>query len=182
MQAFTLAGAWKAVARELYGPRGVAAAADGSIWVTDTGNNRVVVYDAELSAPAPVGRKGTAPGEFDAPVGIAAGPDGAIYVCDAGNRRIQVLGPDGAFRRAIPIAGWKSTDEPHLEIDDDGTIYVSDPSGGALLELAPDGQSAAAPRHGRRRERPSRTRPASRSTEKIVSSTSSTPAAAPSRN
>jgi sugar lactone lactonase YvrE len=36
--------------------------------------------------------------------------------------------------------GWKSTDEPHLEIDDDGTIYVSDPSGAALLELAPDGR------------------------------------------
>ncbi len=128
------------MARELYGPRGVAVAADGSIWVTDTGNNRVVIYDANLAGPRLVGRKGSAPGEFDAPVGIAAGPEGAIYVCDTGNRRIQVLGPEGAFRRAIPIAGWKSTDEPHLEVDDDGTIYVSDPSGGALLELAPDGQ------------------------------------------
>ncbi len=136
---FTLAGAWKAVAHDLYGPRGVAASPDGSIWVADTGNHRLVVYDTHLSGPRVVGSKGPQPGQFDSPVGIAAGPDGAIYVCDTGNRRIQVLSPDGAFRRAAPVEDWKSTDEPHVEVDDDGTLYATEPSGNGLLELAPDG-------------------------------------------
>jgi YYY domain-containing protein len=137
---FTVAGAWKAAASELYGPRGVAASPDGTVWATDTGNHRLVAYDAGLAAPRFVGRKGSEPGEFDSPVGIVAGPEGALYVCDAGNRRIQVLSPEGAFRRAIPIERWKSTDEPHVEVDDDGTIYATEPSGNGLLELAPDGR------------------------------------------
>ena len=37
---------------ELYGPRGVAVAPDGTVWVTDTGNHRVVPYDAELQERA----------------------------------------------------------------------------------------------------------------------------------
>ncbi len=137
---FTLAGAWKAAARGLYGPRGIAAAGDGTVWVTDTGNHRVVAYDTGLSQPRFVGRKGSEPGEFDSPVGIATGPDGSVYVCDTGNQRIQVLSPEGAFRRSIAVERWKATDEPHVEVDDDGTIYVSEPSAGGLLELAPDGR------------------------------------------
>jgi YYY domain-containing protein len=143
VSAFTLDGAWKATAHDLYGPRGLAAAADGSVWVTDTGNHRVVRFDANLANPRAVGKKGTGPLEFDGPVGIAAGPSGKIFVCDTGNRRIQVLDPQGSFLRALPVPGWKEGCEPDLEADEDDLLYVADPPGNAVLVLDGTGQLRA---------------------------------------
>jgi sugar lactone lactonase YvrE len=133
--AFTTQGAWKATARELYGPRGVAAASDGSVWVTDTGNHRVVRYDADLGQPRSFGKKGGGELEFDAPVGISAADSGSIYVCDTGNRRLQVLDREGRLLRAIAIPGWSAPGEPHVEVDAAETVFVSDPTGGVVFEL-----------------------------------------------
>ena len=140
VSAFTLDGAWKATAHDLYGPRGVAAAADGSVWVTDTGNHRIVRYDANLGSAVPIGKKGTGPLEFDGPVGIAAAPSGRIFVCDTGNRRIQVLDLQGNFVRVFPVPGWKEGSEPHLEADEDDLLYVADPPGNAVIVLDGTGQ------------------------------------------
>jgi YYY domain-containing protein len=133
--AFTTQGAWKATARELYGPRGVAAASDGSVWVTDTGNHRVIRYDADLGQPRSFGKKGGGELEFDAPVGIAAADSGSIYVCDTGNRRLQVLDREGRLLRVIAIPGWSAPGEPHVEVDAAETVFVSDPTGGVVFEL-----------------------------------------------
>ena len=111
--------------------------------MTDTGNHRVVRYDANLGNPLAVGKKGTGPLEFDVPVGIAAGPSGKIFVCDTGNRRIQVLDPRGGFLRALPVPGWKEGCEPHLEADEDDLLYVADPPGNAVLVLDGTGQLRA---------------------------------------
>ena len=100
--AFTTAGVPRGSAAELYGPRGVTVATDGRVWVTDTGNHRVVSYDAELRDPRIIGRKGTAPGEFSSPIGIAAAPSGVIYVADTVNRRIQILRLDGTVLSSSP--------------------------------------------------------------------------------
>jgi DNA-binding beta-propeller fold protein YncE len=135
IQYFTLAGEWKATASGLYGPRGVAVAPDGKVWVTDTGNNQLVVYDPALAQPRTLGKKGSGPGEFSGPVGIAAGPSGSIYVADVMNRRIQVWDSGGNFRAALPFPGWPEWSEPHLEVGDDETLYVTDPAKASVLHL-----------------------------------------------
>jgi len=135
VQYFTLAGEWKATAAGLYGPRGVTVAADGSVWVTDTGNNQLIVYGPALTQPRTLGKKGSGPGEFSGPVGIAAGPSGSVYVADVMNRRIQVWDPSGTFRAALPVPGWPEWCEPHLEVGDDETLYVTDPVKGTVLHL-----------------------------------------------
>jgi YYY domain-containing protein len=135
VQRFSLAGEWKGKAAELYGPRGVAVGRDGKVWVTDTGNHRIVAYDAALAQKQVFGRQGTAPGDFSSPVGIAVGPSGSIYVADSGNRRIQVLDETGRFVRALPVRGWEGSVEPHLEVDGDETIYATDPSGSVVIAL-----------------------------------------------
>ena len=66
----------------------MAVAADGSVWVADTGNNQLIVYGPALTQPRTLGKKGSGPGEFSGPVGIAAGPSGSVYVADVMNRRI----------------------------------------------------------------------------------------------
>jgi YYY domain-containing protein len=135
IESFTLAGQRKAEAGDgnLYGPRGVAVTPDGRVWVCDTGNHRVIVYDAELEQTATFGKKGSGKDELDAPVGIASGSGGRIFVADSANRRIQILDGSGAFQGSWPVPGWTSACEPHLEADDDGRLYVADPTGEAVL-------------------------------------------------
>jgi sugar lactone lactonase YvrE len=140
VQAFDLDGTWKASATELYGPRGVAVGPDGRVWVSDTGNGRVMRYESNLTGGAVIGKKGQGKTEFDGPIGIAVGPSGRIYVADTGNRRIQVLEPDGAFATSWPVIAWVSGSEPQVAVGGDEKVYVSDPPGGAVLELSPDGR------------------------------------------
>jgi len=133
-------GTWKAVAKELYGPRGVAVGSDGRVWVADTGNSRLMLYDENLAGGRPLGKKGTGAGELDNPIGIAIAPSGKVYVADVGNRRIQVLDPAGNFAATWPVPGWGSGIEPHIEVDGDENVWVTDPSGNALLQFGPDGR------------------------------------------
>jgi sugar lactone lactonase YvrE len=139
IQAFAIDGKWKAAAKDLFGPRGVAVAPDGTVWATDTGNKRLVVYDGDLKQLRTIGKLGSGPEEFSDPVGIAAGPDGVLYIADAGNQRVQILDKNGHFQRQIPVPGWKVGIEPHLDVDDDGTLYVSDPPRNGLLQIDPAG-------------------------------------------
>jgi len=133
-------GTWKAVAKELYGPRGVAVGSDARVWVADTGNSRLMLYDENLAGGRPLGKKGTGAGDLDNPIGIAIAPSGKVYVADVGNRRIHVLDPAGNFTATWPVPGWGSGIEPHIEVDGDENVWVTDPSGNALLEFGPDGR------------------------------------------
>lgn len=139
IQAFTLEGKWKATAHDLFGPRGITVAPDGTVWVTDTGNKRLVAFDGELNRIRTLGHMGKGPEEFSDPVGIAAGPDGSLYIADAGNQRIQVLDPSAHFVRQVPVEDWKIGIEPQLDVDEDGTVYVSNPPRNTLLQLDSSG-------------------------------------------
>jgi YYY domain-containing protein len=135
VEAFTLAGERRAEAGtgDLYGPRGVSLSPDGRVWVCDTGNNRVVLYDAELKQLGVFGKKGSGKAELDQPVGIARGDRDRMFVADSGNRRIQILDASGAFTGSWPVPGWTSACEPQLAADGDGLLYVADPTGDAVL-------------------------------------------------
>jgi YYY domain-containing protein len=142
IQSFTEKGEFKAAAVGLFGPRGIAVGADGRVWVTDTGNKRISVYDPALQQLQQIGKLGSGPLEFSDPVGIAVGPSGSVYVADTGNSRIQILGAAGQFEKSIAMPGWNRNVEPHLEIDDDGSIYASDPQNNALIVLPASGGPA----------------------------------------
>lgn len=138
--AFTLDGVFKAAVPGLYGPRGVAVGPDGRVWVTDTGNSRVIRYDAGLEQLAIIGKPGKGPGEFSSPVGIAAGPSGNVYVADTGNHRIQVLDSSGRFVKSLSFPGWNGSVEAHLEVDLDETLFVTDATVNQVVVMDSSGQ------------------------------------------
>ena len=136
---FSPSGEWKGSAAGFMGPRGVAVGPDGSVWVTDTGNSRVIKYDAALENPQTVGSAGTEPGKFKGPVGITISASGNVYIADAGNRRIQVLDKDGKYLSSWSIPWLEQSWEARLETDQNGTVYVSYPDGAEVISFDKSG-------------------------------------------
>ena len=118
-------------------PRSLAFAPDGTFYVADSRNNRIIHFETDgrvletwgsfadgVNEPAP-------PGTFNEPWGVAVGPDGSVYVSDTWNHRIQKFTPDGQF-----VTSWGQygqADQQYgfwgprgLAVDADGNVYVAD--------------------------------------------------------
>lgn len=81
-------------------PEGVAyAPATDTIYVSDSGNNRVQGFSPEGEFRFAWGGSGNEPGQFNLPVGIAVDGIGSVYVADVLNHRVQVFDPVGGFMR-----------------------------------------------------------------------------------
>ena len=76
-------------------PQGVAVDKDGNVYVTDTLNNRVEIFDADGNFISTFGKHGDGPGYFARPKGIAVDGDGHIWVADEMQDRLQVFNRDG---------------------------------------------------------------------------------------
>ena len=120
---------------ELYLPGGLALSSGNRMYVVDSGNHRVQVFQVAAGPPVSVtylsqfGSLGSGDGEFDAPVGIRLDASGNVWVADTGNHRVQVFDPDGAFLYKFGSRGDGDNGffRP-ADIDLDGTsAYVTDP-------------------------------------------------------
>jgi DNA-binding beta-propeller fold protein YncE len=76
-------------------PQGVALDQDGNVYVTDTLNNRVEIFDADGNFISLFGKHGDGPGYFARPKGIAVDGDGHIWVADEVTDRLQVFNREG---------------------------------------------------------------------------------------
>jgi uncharacterized protein (TIGR03663 family) len=126
---------------ELFGPRAIVFAPDGSLWVSDTGNKRLINYSRDGKALGVFGSTGNGPGQFNEQVGIAFDRAGNLYVADTWNGRIQKFGPGMTQSGQFP-APWTSqgvVDKPYLAVLEDGRIVASDPGSGDLLLYAATG-------------------------------------------
>lgn len=94
-------------------PMGVAFGKEGRIYVADTGNNRVVVFDRNGKYLKQFGEFGVAkplpgipstwkPGRLNFPTGVATDEGGNVYVADFHNDQVQVFTSEGKFVRAFP--------------------------------------------------------------------------------
>ena len=60
------------------------------IYITDTDNHRVLIYDTNGTQLYSFSRRGSGEGEFKSPRGITVDTSGNVYVCDSCNNRIVV--------------------------------------------------------------------------------------------
>jgi DNA-binding beta-propeller fold protein YncE len=137
--AFSLAGDWKASSGGLYGPRGIAVAPDGAIWVTDLGNRRLMRYDPELKHWDSYGKSETGV-DLRAPIGIAVAADGMVYVSDPDDHSLKVVDANGKPKARWSIPTWGPNSEPYLVVGPGNTLLATDPLKNAVFVLDRSGK------------------------------------------
>ena len=115
---------------QISSPHGLAVATDGSLLVSDRGNNRVRRIDpvtGVIASFAPVGE----------PYGIDVAPDGTVYVIDGTLDRVVRVSAAGAILGPLGPAFSTAYD---VEVGADGVAYLlqAGPAGRIRL-IAPDG-------------------------------------------
>jgi len=131
-----------------WGPRGITVDSQGRVFVADTGNKRIVVFDEDGNYITEFGTAGFDPGQFDEPVSVAVAEDGTVYVTDTWNQRIQSFVPseDGMFY--LPSAQWdvnawfgQSLDnKPFIAVSGDNHVFITDPEGYRVIEFTESGE------------------------------------------
>jgi DNA-binding beta-propeller fold protein YncE len=89
----------------LASPTNLALDRQGNIYVADTWNYRVEIFDPSGKFLRAFGAQGDRPGEFIRPKGIAVDSEGHIYVADAEFNNFQIFSPEGQPLLAIGTLG-----------------------------------------------------------------------------
>lgn len=89
------------------------------IYVSDTQNKRVQVFDSTGTPIFKFGKEGTGKGQFMFPYGIAGDKDGNIYVTDLYNGNISIMDKKGKF-----IRYFKEKDQKHKVIKAPGGLRI----------------------------------------------------------
>lgn len=92
-------------------PTDVALGADGLVYVVDSGNHQVAVFDADGARISSLKMLGDDDGQLNGPVGIGVGKKGDVYVADRGNQRVVMFDAKGRLGRVIDLEddGEKAT-------------------------------------------------------------------------
>jgi len=143
---------------QLDAPRDIAFAPDGTFYVADSGNNRILHlnldgnllhswgefgasdYNTNVMAPA---------GAFNEPWGLDVAPDGSVYVADTWNNRIQKFTAEGEF---VTMWGQFGAAESHyhfwgprgVAVDDQGRVFVTDTGNKRVVIFDSNGTDLAA--------------------------------------
>jgi DNA-binding beta-propeller fold protein YncE len=131
-------------------PQGVAVDADGNVYVTDTLNNRVEIFDADGAFISTFGKAGDGPGFFARPKGIAVDGDQHIWVADEMQDRLQVFNKEGQL---LTYIGQGHGDLPGqfkalvgVAVDKKNRVFTAEQYPGRLqmFQYVTDSEAAAA--------------------------------------
>jgi DNA-binding beta-propeller fold protein YncE len=101
----------------------------GNLYVTDTLNSRVQMFDPQAKYVKTFGSRGSAWGMFDKPKGVALDNFGNVYVADSGWSNVQIFNQKGQvllfFGGRGPIPGMMKNPTA-VAIDGNNHIFVAD--------------------------------------------------------
>jgi len=128
--------------QKLKDPLDLDVSSDGRVYIADSGNFQVKVFDTTGRYLFSFGSKGKNPGQFLAPVGIAVGAK-SLYVADSTSMRIQEFDLNGNYLKdVLTSAVLKKTGAIRpvgLALDLKGNLYLTDIFSQRVVELSPSG-------------------------------------------
>jgi RHS repeat-associated protein len=141
-------------------PQGIALGLDGSLYIADSGNNRIrrVGKDGIITTVAGTGVYGfmgdggpATQAKLNYPQGIALGLDGSLYIADSGNNRIRRVGTDGIITTVAGtgVYGFMGDGGPAtkaqlkfpqgIALGRDGSLYIADSFNNRIRRVGTDG-------------------------------------------
>jgi ABC-type Fe3+ transport system permease subunit/DNA-binding beta-propeller fold protein YncE len=103
--------------------------AQDRLYVADSCNHRVQVFDADGKFLRMYGQAGTGPGELSYPYDVRIDREGRQYVCEFGNSRIQVFGQDDKPLEVLGGRGGAAgqfSNPWSIALDSHDNLYVAD--------------------------------------------------------
>ena len=127
---------------------GVAVDKLGYIYVADTKNHRIQIFNEDGIYMSSFGKKSiasnkrAAPGTLLYPKDLVFSATDELYVLDYGNKRIQVFDPQGQYLREIggAIDDVKFINPIDIAMDEKNYLYVADRGRHAVIILDQDGK------------------------------------------
>jgi DNA-binding beta-propeller fold protein YncE len=139
-------------------PRDIAFAPDGTLYVADSRNHRILHLDQEgtllnsfgsYSASDYTTQTIAPEGTFNEPWGVAVGPDGSVYVTDTWNHRIQKFTAQGEFVTMWGQFGAAETNYHFwgprgIAVDREGRVFITDTGNKRVVIFDSNGVDLAA--------------------------------------
>ena len=110
-------------------PSHIAVGPNGKLYVSDTMNGRIQIFDADGKFIRAFGQFGDSPGMFARPKGVAVDSEGHIYVVDSAFNNVQIFDEEGTILMAFASYGsdrGQMVLPAGISIDKDDYIYVVD--------------------------------------------------------
>jgi DNA-binding beta-propeller fold protein YncE len=115
-------------------PFGVAVDSSGKIYVADTDNQRIQIFNSAGTHQSTIvgGGPGVGNTPFSFPSGVAVDSSDNIYVADTNNHRIQIFNSAGTYKSTIGKSGVFGSNSTRFNspsgvaVDSSGNIYVAD--------------------------------------------------------
>lgn len=149
VQVFTPGGRfldmWPTPPGQLGNPRGLDVDKQGQVYVADTHNSQILVYNPQGKMLRKWGGFGKAPGQFISVTDVALDHDGNVWTCEYGayHDRIQKFDPSGKPLLSVGKFGSKlgQFSRPQgIVAGPDGKMYVADAVNHRIQILSTDGQ------------------------------------------
>lgn len=112
-------------------PKDISIGPDGLVYVVDSSNFRIQVFEADGTFLHSFGSIGVQPGQFSRPKGVATDPEGNVYVSDAAFGNFQIFNPAGQLllfigTRSTSAGAAKYMLPAGIAVDEDGRVYMVD--------------------------------------------------------
>jgi DNA-binding beta-propeller fold protein YncE len=121
---------------QLRRPGGLAVAANGTVYVSDTGNHRIQMFQSDGRWGGRFASRGSGEDQLLEPAGLAVSEE-QVFVADSGNHRIQVFD-----RLGRPVTRWSADGlmrPSGIARDEEGRLFVADTGNQRVVVLDPDG-------------------------------------------
>ncbi|MGD2245744.1 MAG: 6-bladed beta-propeller [Candidatus Aminicenantes bacterium] len=101
---------------------------DGLIYILDSKQSRIFVFDSSAALISTIGQPGQGPGDLEYPRDFFIDSVGTVYVVNSAAQRIEVFSPDGIFTKRIDLSVPKDIFYSHPSaflLNQDDRIFIA---------------------------------------------------------